>query len=35
LSGGIPQLKSNGFIFEEDILGYEIDTDGGSLGLKK
>lgn len=31
LAGGIPKLQSDGLLLEEDILGDEIDADGGSL----
>ncbi len=35
LTGRIPQLQADGLILEEDILGDEVDADGGSLSVER
>ena len=31
MAGGVPQLETDGFLLKEDVLGDEVDADGGSL----
>lgn len=31
LASGVPELEADGLLLEEDVLGDEIDADGGSL----